>query len=951
MHSMTHRFWLLKIVVATVLVLTSLGSCTNSGKSEDSLKFEELTCEYIVSPAGIETQSPRFGWKLVSLQNGEKQTAYRILVADSEEALKKANGNVWDSKKVESDESNNISFGGEELLPAKRYFWKTKVWNASNQEQEWSDIQHFETGLFSEKDWQGANWIGLSHDTRSSLLKSRPIQTRNMSVSRSETSHASPLFRKEVFIDQDIRAARVYITGLGYNELYVNGKRIGDAVLNPGQSSYDKRAFYDIYDISSMLQKGKNAMGVMLGNGFYGQNMAFGVKFLDYGEPALKCLIRIDYIEGGTEYIITDDSWKSTVGPVVFDNVYAGESYDARYEIPDWSQPDCNYTEWADAKIRNELDIPTLTAQLIPPVKKIKYMPAVEWYKTNSGKYIYDIGQNISGWAKIRVNEPAGTKITLRYSEILTPDKQDLEPNTTGVSATGFVQTDIYICKGGGEESWEPRFTYQGFRYIEVDGITNPDKNSVEACFVRTDVERTGTFTCSDDLLNQIYETSLWTIEGNLHSVPEDCPHREKCAWLGDAHTSVEVMNYNFDMRRFWKKFMDDVESNLGQGVQTYEGLPATPGIPTNIAVGRRVCQEARPDWGAAVIIVPWENYLFYNNKQILEDNYQHMVRWMEYVKNYLKDDILYQGYGDWCHPDWDGRTGVKTNVALTSTAYYYYSLQLMSEISRLLNKPKEAEEYLAEMSPVKTAFNKKFYDSELQTYGTQTANAMALETGLVPDGLEGAVAKSLAELELSQKKEGHFYTGIHGAKRMFNQLSKYAYEDALFTMLHKESFPSFQYLFDHGFTTWPEAFKNYDLSEEIIREGSHNHPMQSGFAMWFHRSVGGIQINELYPGFKHFIIKPFGFKHLRFAQADYQSIYGLISSEWKVENGVFTHEITIPVNSSASIFVPAKEESSVELIQHQKGNKENIQFLGAEKEFLKYKLESGKYEIRSILK
>lgn len=948
MDYLSEKLWFLRLTIVNVLIFVFLSACNNSEKLDDSLTFEELTCEYIESPVGIETLSPRLGWTMISKFNGEKQTAYHILVSDSEEELNRGNGNLWDSGKVLSGKSNNINYAGLELHSATRYFWKVKVWNADKKEQAWSEIQYFETGLFSENDWQGANWIGLTNDSRTTPLKSRANQTRGMSEPRQETSHAAPLFRKEISIEKNIHAAHIYIAGLGYNELYLNGKRIGSAVLNPGQTSYDKRAFYAIYDVTSALKKGKNAVGVMLGNGFYGQNMAFGVKFLDYGKPVLKCLLRIDYKDGSTEFITTNDTWQSTCGPIVFDNVYAGETYDAQKEISNWNHPDCDFEGWENSKIRTSIEIPKLTAQLIPPIKKINYLPAVDFYKNKAGKAIYDVGQNISGWAKIMVNEPAGTKITLRYSEILTPDKQNLEPITTGVPATGFVQTDVYICKGGGEEIWEPRFTYHGFRYIEVEGISNPSGNSVEACFVRTDVERTGTFSCSNELLNQIYSTSLWTIEGNLHSVPEDCPHREKCAWLGDAHTSVEVMNYNFDMRRFWIKFMDDVESNLGQGIETYQGVPASPGIPTNIAVGKRVCQEARPDWGAAIIIIPWENYLFYNNKQILEDNYPHMVRWMGYLKKHLKDNILYQGYGDWCHPDWGGRTEVKTNVALTSTAYYYYSLKLMTQISRFLNKPLEAKKYLDEMQPVKTAFNKKFYNRALKTYGTQTANSIALDAGIVPDGLEAGVAKSLAQLELSQKKDGHFYAGIHGAKRMFAQLSKHAYEDELFDMLEKNDFPSFNYLFDNGFTTWPEAFKNYELSEEAITEGSHNHPMQSGFAMWFHHNVGGIQVNELYPGFKHFTIKPFGYGHLGFAKATYQSVYGRITSEWKTEQGIFQHEVEIPVNSSATIYVPSKDFEQVEIIQLQSGKKENIIFIGVTDDYMKYRIESGKYMVKS---
>ncbi len=934
-----------------LLLISVLCSCNQKGINlQANLLLGNLTCEYLQNPMGIETQTPRFSWEITSKVNGEFQTAYRIIVSDSEISIKNEKGNIWDSGKIESANSNNINYKGLELYPAKRYWWKVKWWNSKGVEQNWSEVEWFETGLFSKTDWKEANWIGLAKDSRSDEFKSRPLKNKVMEQPQMETSHPAPLFRKEFSVSKKIKNARIYLSGLGYNELYINGEKVGDAVLNPGQTSYDKRAFYDIYDVTSSITNGKNIIGVMLGNGFYGQNMAFGVKFLDYGKPVLKCLVKINYEDGSDDNIVTDESWLSSCGPIVFDNVYAGETYDAREEVKNWCNVEGDVSGWEKSEIMNDIEIPVLTAQMIQPIKKIKYISAVDFLKSKTGKYIYDLGQNISGWAKIKVNEPAGTKITIRYSEILTEDKQELETATTGGwgQATGFDQTDIYICKGTGEEIWEPRFTYHGFRFMEIEGISNPDIHSVEACFVRSSVERVGNFNCSDEIINRIYSTSIWTIEDNLHSVPEDCPHREKCAWLGDAHASVETMNFNFDMRRFWIKFMDDVATNLGQGSVTYEQIPATVGIPTNIAVGKRVCQEARPDWGSAIILIPWNNYLFYNNEKILEENYPYMVQWMAYLKNYLQDNILYQGYGDWCHPDWKGGEKIPTPTALTSTAYYHYTLNLLAKISMLLEKPNNAKSYLDEAELIKSAFNQKFFNKELKTYGTQTANAVALDMGLVPVDLEKEVAKSLAELELTQKKGGHFYTGIHGAKRMFKELSDFGYENELFEMLGKDDFPSFKYLFNHGFTTWPEAFYNYDKEICSIKKGSHNHPMQSGFAVWFHQNVGGIQPDESLPGFKHFIIKPFGFHHLEFANASYKSIYGMISSEWKVQQNQFINSVEIPVNTSVTVFVPTSDPGSVKIEEKQLGSEMDIEFLGIEKGYAKYSLKSGLYLIKS---
>jgi alpha-L-rhamnosidase len=861
---------------------------------------------------GIETQAPSFSWKLSSEIQADHQTAYRIILADSEEAILKGNGTIWDSQRIRTGQSLNVRYPGKALRETTRYWWAVKVWDAKGQEQDWSEAEWFETGIFGEEGWKGARWIGLAEDHRSKEYSSRPLQIRTMDAPRMEISHASPVLRKEFTVDKKMKKVRIYLAGLGYNELYVNGERVGDAVLNPGQTSYDKRAFYEVYDISDLIQDGPNVLGVMLGNGFYGQSMAFGVKFLNYGVPALKCIARIEYEDGTAEELVSNESWLSHTGPVVFDNVYAGETYDAREEIVAWNQVGCKFDSWQKAKVLEDVDVPKLSAQLLQPIRQIQTLTAVDFYQTDKGTYIYDFGQNIAGWAKIKVDEDAGKLVSMRYSEILSKDGQDLNTATTGGHATGFDQIDQYICKGEGDEVWEPRFTYHGFRYVEVSGISDPSLESLKASLVHSDVQRAGQFECSDPLLNRIYTTSLWTIVDNLHSVPEDCPHREKCAWLGDAHASVEAMNNNFDMSRFWIKFMKDVETNLGEGDQTYEKIPATAGIPTNIAVGRRVCQEARPDWGAAIILVPWSNYLYYGNERILEENYEHMVRWMSYLHAYLKDHILYQGYGDWCPPGGNRGARDKVAVELTSTAFYYHSLVLMSKISALLGNEAEAGPYSSEALLIRNAFNNKFLNMETMSYGTQTGTAVALDMGLVPDGLEKKVAEAMVRVELQEKFDGHFNTGIHGAKRLYDQMSKYGYETELFEMIRKKTFPSYGYLFDHGFTTWPESFHDYDASEEAIQSGSHNHPMQAGFAMWFHRHLGGIQLDEDHAGFSRFTIRPFGIHELEYVNSSYESIYGTIKSNWRSEDGEFILEVEIPVNSSATVFVPAESEKDV---------------------------------------
>jgi alpha-L-rhamnosidase len=927
------------LIVLSLFLTCACGTDTDN----QTLTPVHLSCEYLNNPLGIESQAPRFSWQLVSEIQGDFQTAYRVIVADTEEAAKEGTGNVWDSQKAQTNQNMNVVYQGGDLAQKTRYWWAVKVWDKEGEEQAWSEPGWFETGIWEEDGWKDAKWIGLKEDNRSDAHNRRPLQIRSMDTPRMERSHASPVMRKEFSIKKKIKQARIYFAGLGYSELYVNGERVGDAVLNPGQTSYDKRAYYDVYDIGDLLKRESNVIGAMLGNGFYGQSMAFGVKFLNYGVPALKCLVCMEYEDGTLEELVSDGSWLSSTGPVVFDNVYAGETYDAREEIAGWNQVNCDFEGWQEAKELTDVDVPGLTAQLIPPIRKIQTLDAVEFYETSQDSYIFDFGQNIAGWARIHVNESSGQEISIRYSEILSPDGQELETATTGGHATGFDQIDQYLCKGEGEEVWEPRFTYHGFRYAEVKGITDPSLASVKAILVHSDVKRAGHFECSDPLLNRIYTTSLWTIVDNLHSVPEDCPHREKCAWLGDAHASVEVMNYNYDMSRLWIKFMKDVETNLGTGDHTYEKIPATAGIPTNIAVGRRVCQEARPDWGAAILLVPWSNFLYYGNERILEENYEHMVRWMDYLRAYLKDHILYQGYGDWCPPGGNRGAKEKVEVELTSTAFYYHSLELMSKISTLMGEEEKASAYLEEAVLIRKAFNDKFLNEETYSYGTQTGTAVALDMGLVPADLEVQVVDALVKLELLEKYQGHFNTGIHGAKRLYDQLSIHGYEEELFAMIRKKEFPSYHYLFENGFTTWPESFLDYETSEDAIRSGSHNHPMQAGFAMWFHRHLGGIQGDENHPGFSKFLIKPFGYNQLEYVNSSFESMYGTMVSNWKSTDGRFVLDVEIPANTSSTVFIPAASEGDITLPP----GVEAVEFIHG---MLRVEVPSGSYSFSSNL-
>jgi len=918
------------------LLLTAF--CCTAG-----VEAQDLRCEYRENPMGIDASAPRLSWQLQSKERGQRQTAYRILVASSADLLKRNQGDLWDSGKVESDQSIQVHYAGQPLAARQPCFWKVQTWDQDGKAGDWSPVATWEMGLSDAMDWQDADWICLANDTRRSPLIERPVQTEKMDQPRMAKAFPSPLFRREFTVKAGLKRARAYVCGLGYNEVYVNGQRCGDAVLDPGQTTYDVRAFYVTHDITRTLKSGNNAVGVMLGSGFLGQNHAFNTESLMSGKPALIAKIVVDYADGTTQVIATDALWKVDTGPILYDNVYGGETYDARLERSGWNKPGFDDSQWLAA---TQVKSPTakIIAQMIPPIRQMKLLKPQHVFAGEDGKWIFDLGQNIAGWAQIKVKAPAGTQLTLKFSEVLMPNGKALDPATIGVLATGVEQTDIYVCKGGGVETWHPRFTYHGFRFVEVAGLkARPGRDFLEGVLVHTDVPRAGTFACADETLNRIYETSLRTIEDNMHSVMEDCPHREKCGWLGDAHAVGETTIFNYDVAQFWTKFVDDIETVLGRGGATYWGQKATPGIPCNIAVGKRLCQEARPDWGSAYVLLPWYLYNYYGDTDVFTRHYEHLKVWINYVKGLREDGIVVRGYGDWCPPG--GNTNMESAPMLTSTAFFYATLNIMENFAMQLGKTDDAVAYAQLAAETKTAFNRKFFDVQTGGYGSQTANAVALRFNIYPDGQAAGVAESLVN-EITNKHGGHAFVGIHGAKPLYTQLCDYGHEDIAITAMKQPTWPSYANTLAQGFTTWPEQMDEMKPGERTRR--SLNHPMQSGFASWFHESIGGIQ--PAAPGFKRITLKPHGYTQITWAKAEYDSPYGPIKSAWRSQKGRFEWDISIPANTTAMVFVPAGAAASVKEGGRRAAESRGVKFLRFEDGRAVYEVESGNYDFRSAL-
>ena len=760
-----------------------------------------------------------------------------------------------------------------------------------------------------------AQWIGFTEDHRDTALAERTSQMHNQPKPVQRRSYPASLLRKSFPVTNRVHSAKIYVCGLGLHEVYLNGKKVGDHVLDPAQTTYNKRVFYLTHDVTKQILNGENAIGLMLGNGFYGQNFAFGGG-LKYGEPRAKLLLIIEYVDGSMETLVTDNQWKAAQSPVVFDNIYVGETYDARSEMPGWSQPKFDDSSWQTIRTMTD-PIGRMEEQQIEPIRKVRSVNPVAILPAENGEWIIDMGQNMTGWIQIRVNELRGTQINMRFAELLMPDKKSIDTASTGVFVTSADQTDIYICKGGGTEEWEPRFTYHGFRYVQIKGLSKkPELKNFVGWLVRTDVQRVGHFECSDALINKFYNVSIWTIEDNLQGLLSDCPHRERCAWMGDSHAVAEAASFNFDMQKLWRKTVRDMETVLGTVAPRKEGgLPHDPRAPANIAVGKRLCQQARPDWGAATVLVPWFSYLYYGDLSAVREAWPMMQGWMAFLEEFaVKNGIIEEGYGDWCPPG--NNSKIDTPVALTSTALYYQTLERMRRMADALNKPADAARYAAKAVVVRKAFIDRFYNSKEHHFGSQTGTAMALHSGLVPDGQEQVVGDGFAAL-IMEKSGGRYTTGIFGHRPLYTLLNDYGHADVSRHLLSLNDWPSLGFMTEkHNLTVWPEVPLNWTSGKRYSRN-SFNHPMHSGFAAFFHESLGGIRPDPEHPGFKQFILNPCFLPGMEWAKAEYRSTYGLISSHWIRKNSSVVWNVSVPETCSATVMLPRFRKSKIQLNGH----------------------------------
>ncbi|HET7626583.1 MAG TPA: glycoside hydrolase family 78 protein [Verrucomicrobiae bacterium] len=1045
-----------------------------------------LRCEGLANPLGIDAARPRLSWRIDSTKRNEEQTAYQILVASSEKILAADRGDLWDSGKVASGKSIQISYAGKPLRARAECFWKIRVWDKNDRASAWSQPAFWSMGLLASNDWGGAKWIGLDGQMETNYLsrtswiwssgssagksaapatnyfrrvitipagrvitrarfqytgdyecrgwldqfdlgarkssrtvKFNDITTRleaghtyvfgltgyhpdgdkpagvvglleiefadappmviptdeHWKISDRETdgwlktnfddsnwSNAQKLgpvgmepwgnvrssesrvlparyLRTEFSAEKKISRATISFSGLGWSELYVNGGKIGDRVLSPSFAQYNKRQFYVTYDVTKNLRRGENALGVILGNGrYFADRSKVYAGTEDFGFPKLLLNLQITCSDGSTSEIVSDGSWKLTDdGPIIANNDYDGEQYDARKEMPGWSRAGFDDSKWRPAELVESPD-GVLSAEMMEPERVTATLKPISINEIRPGVFIFDMGQNMVGWCRLHVSGPAGTRIELRHAERLNPDGSLYVANLRGARAT-----DTYILKGGGKEIWEPRFTWHGFRYVEVTGFPRrPTLRSLEGRVVNSDFPVAGEFECSNDLINRIYHAIVWGVRGNYHSIPTDCPQRdERQGWLGDRCEESRGETFLFDTSRLYPKWLRDIaDAQRPSGSEPDVAPTYWPIYSDNVV------------WPSSSIVIPEMLREQFGDTRTIARHYDTMKRWMDFMSGFMKDGIISRdNYGDWCVPPekltliHTTDTNRITDKTLLATSFFYHDYRLMAGYAKMLGKTDDARTFERQAEKIKATFNEKFLDRERGQYsnGTQTSCVLPLAFGLVPDEFKARIFQHLVD-KIENESHGHIGTGLVGGQYLCRVLTDNGRPDLVYEMAAKKTYPGWGYMIENGATTIWELW-NGNTADPTMNSG--NHVMLVGdLVVWLDEDLAGIKSDPNAPAFKHIIMKPEPVGDLTFVKATHQSPYGKISSEWHrkensaAPNSGFDWKIEIPANTTATVYVPAKNAESVSVKDAKPARFENGRAI--------FELGSGKYHFVS---
>ncbi|MDD3077606.1 MAG: alpha-L-rhamnosidase N-terminal domain-containing protein [Paludibacter sp.] len=850
-----------------------------------------LRCEYLDNPTVVDALSPRLSWineVNSSRDRGLSQQAYRIVVSTSKEKLQKENYDAWDSGKQMSSESRLISYNGNQLQSGQNYWWRVMVWDNQGKASSWSSPAFWGMGLLNTDEWK-AQWIGTPWQGEAPIKVLSPDQYE-------QRHYAAPLFRKTFKLKDNVVSAKAFVTGLGYFEFYMNGKKVGDDYLVPNFTDYtvrddiknygisidnkfrDYRVMYLAYDITNMLKGTENVAGAILGNGFYDCSTSWVCPF---GSPRFLCQIEVTYADHSKELICTDDTWKVTESPIVLDGVFDGEVYDANKEIKDWGSTEYNDSDWSNATYRKAPE-GKLTANTSPTDKITEVLKPTSLKKLEDGTYEVEFAKEISGW--------------LHFKDIQGNKGDTLNVKYICESPLGVYK---YIFKGTGKESYAPRFTWYVFSKAIISGVKNLSVKNITAEAVNTDVKLNAEFKTSNELFNKINQIWQQSQTDNMHGcIASDCPHRERSPYTGDGQVACTTVMYNFDAAAFYQKWIRDIRN--AQNVETGyvpNGAPWQPG-----------CGGGVP-WGAAMNIMPWEFYLHYGDRKMIADNYYAMKEQVRYMLTWLTPDgtmLAQRANLNSTQPnywlnlgDWAPAFSIPSEE-LVHTFYLWRCADFTAKAARVMNLQSDADYYASIAEKVKRAFNKKFYNPQLKSYGDFGSNVYALVLGVPSDRYNDVVAT--LKNEISVKYNNHLNTGIFGTQFLFETLAQNGLNDIAYAAMNQEDFPSFGNWIKQGATVTWEQWDGRD---------SHNHPMFGGGLTWFYRILAGVNVDINQPGFKHIIIKPILNKQL--PEVYYSSVtpYGKVVSEIKQSGNNLEMNVTVPVGSTATIHIPIKNVDS----------------------------------------
>jgi alpha-L-rhamnosidase len=894
----------------TILLLSFL-TLFLTGRSQ--VTVSHLMTENMSDPIGLDCSNPRLSWQLDAPDRNELQTAYEVRVSERPDGR----SYLWQSGKVTSDRSVQVPYDGPALQAGKSYFWQVRIWDNKGRTSAWSGSAKWQMGLLSPADWT-AQWIRPAFMT--------------------DSDQACPILRTSFTIHKPVAAATVYITAHGLYEANINGQRIGDAYLTPGWTSYHKRLQYQTYDLTSKLRQGTNAIGAMLGNGWYRGFIGFEGQHNFYGaDLSLLLQLVIHYRDGTTDTIRSGPGWRSASGDVVNSEIYNGETIDHRKALEGWSLPDYKDAGWTGVQTE---DFPkdNLIATGNEPIKKQEIFHAVKVLTTPKGEQVIDFGQNLTGWVIVRARGKAGDTILLSHAEVLDKAGNFYTDNLRRARAQ-----DLFILKGGGEETFEPHFTFHGFRYIRIGGLNGPpNPDDFTAVALYSSMPKTGSFSCSNDLINRLQHNIQWGQQGNFLDVPTDCPQRdERLGWTGDAQVFSRTAAFNRGVDNFFSKWLKDLTADQMPSGAVPFVIPNVTGNGTSAG------------WADVATIIPWNLYLAYGDRRVLETQYPSMKAWVEYIHGQAKDDLWNTGFhfGDWLFyrpfDDNDGRSAV-TDKYLIAQCFYAHSTQLLIDAANVLGKKQDAVGYGLLLQKEKEAFLREYMtpDGRLVS-GTQTAYVLALQFDMLPENLRKQAAERL--VKNIQDYNYHLTTGFLGTPYLCHVLSRYGYTSVAYRLLLQDTYPSWLYPIKMGATTIWERWDGIrpDGSFENAGMNSFNHYSYGAIGDWMYRVVAGIDTYEDGPGYKHSLISPHPGGGLTSAEADLQTGYGLLSSHWQTDGDSLVMDLAVPPNTTATVYIPAPEGGLITEGGHPLQSVKDITIDSVERGYLHVGIGSGHYHFR----